>query len=140
MGRRRQAREFALQALYLSESGGMSVEEAILIVRAGMKLDETSLAFAKSLAVGTQEQREDLDKRIVKTAKNWTLERMAAVDRNLLRLASYELLHSEDTPANVIIDEALEIAKTFASRESSKFINGILDKIRSSVKKKKSKS
>ncbi|MFH2203683.1 MAG: transcription antitermination factor NusB [Elusimicrobiota bacterium] len=137
MGRRRQAREFALQALYLAESGGMSVQQAMIIVSAGHALDKETLVFAKALAVGAHELRDELDKRIAKTAKNWALERMAAVDRNLLRLASYELMHCPDTPASVVIDEALEIAKVFAARESGGFINGILDKIRKSARKGK---
>ena len=144
MGRRRQGREFALQALYLSESGGMSVQEALLIVRDGSTLDEATADFAFELAVGAADKREELDVKIRDAAKNWALERMAAVDRNLLRLASYELLRDDGTPPNVVIDEALEIAKVYATAESTRFINGILDKIRSgsgsgSVKKTKKK-
>jgi len=138
MGRRRQGREFALQSLYLVGMGGMSVQEAMLIVRARMKLDEKTLEFASHLAEGTDKNREKLDVRIQKTAKNWALERMASVDLNLLRLASFELLHCPETPPSVVIDEALEIAKTYSSRDSSKFINGILDKIRKSKTTKKS--
>lgn len=107
----------------------MSVQEALLIVKAGSTLDTASEEFAGRLAVGTSERMEELDERIRKVARNWALERMAAVDRNLLRLASYEMLHGEDAPAGVVIDEALEIAKIYATAESARFINGILDKI-----------
>ena len=135
MGRRRQARELALQALYLSEAGGMSAQEAMLSVKNGTHIDKDSLEFATSLAVGAYEQREELDKTIQKIAKNWTLDRMASVDRNLLRLASFELLNGGGTPASVVINEALEIAKVYAALESASFINGILDKIRKSSRK-----
>lgn len=131
MGRRRLARETALQALYLAETGRMSAQEGLLIVRAGAKLEAEVLAFATALAVGADERRADLDARISRAAENWAIERMAAVDRNLLRLASYELLHCPDTPVGVVIDEALEIAKIYSSADSSRFLNGILDRIKS---------
>ncbi|MBI5595905.1 MAG: transcription antitermination factor NusB [Elusimicrobia bacterium] len=130
MGRRRQGRETALQALYLSDTGRMSVAEAIIIVTAGGPADEKTLVFARELAEGAYARRADLDAHIQDVAQNWSLERMAAVDRNLLRLASFELLHHPQTPVRVVIDEAIEIAKSFSSAESSKFINGILDKIK----------
>ncbi len=128
MGRRRQARECALQALYLCDTSGMSAEEAMLTVKAGSELDKATAAFAEELAFGASARRKTLDGRIGKLAKNWSLERMAAVDRSLLRLAAYELIHGS-APRGVVIDEALEIAKVFSSADSSRFLNGILDKI-----------
>lgn len=130
MGRRRQAREFALQSLYLADTSRMSLEEAMLSVGAGFSLDEPTKEFARSLVLGTGKNIQRIDERIRTIAANWDLERMAAVDRSLLRLASYELLHCPDTPVGVAIDEALEIAKVYSSRESSRFLNGILDKIK----------
>ncbi|MBI3300328.1 MAG: transcription antitermination factor NusB [Elusimicrobia bacterium] len=130
MGRRRQGRETALQALYLSDTGKMSVAEAVLIVTAGGPIDEKTLEFARALAEGTASHIADLDVHIQEIAQNWSLERMATVDRNLLRLASFELIFHPQTPVRVVIDEAIEIAKSFSSAESSKFINGILDKIK----------
>lgn len=130
MGRRRQGRETALQALYLCDTGRMSAAEALLIVTAGGPADEKTLVFARELAEGAYARIADLDEHIRTVAQNWSLERMAAVDRNLLRMASYELLHHPTTPVRVVIDEAIEIAKSFSSAESSKFINGILDKIK----------
>ncbi len=130
MGRRRQGRETALQALYLCDTGRMSAAEALQIVTAGAPLDEKTLAFARELAQGAEENQAALDEHIRTIAKNWSLERMAAVDRNILRMAAYELLFQPQTPLRVVIDEALEISKLFASAESSKFINGILDKIK----------
>lgn len=134
MGRRRQAREFALQALYLCESG-MGVDEAVEAVLVRTDIDKTSLDFAKSLAAGTIEKKDELDRKIAKIAKNWSLERMATVDLNLLRLASFELLHCPETPPHVVIDEAVEIAKIYASADSSSFINGILDKLKKNGRK-----
>jgi N utilization substance protein B len=130
MGRRRQGREFALQSLYLVDVGGMSRAEAMTVVGHGSKIDAATREFADSLIAGTEKHQGALDGHIRGVAKNWELGRMASVDRNLLRLASYELLHCPDTPVSVVIDEALEIAKVYSSHDSSKFINGILDKIK----------
>ena len=130
MGRRRQAREFALQSLYLTDVSGMSGAEAAASVGAGSKLDAATREFAETLIKGTETHRASLDGHIRGVAKNWELGRMASVDRTLLRLSSFELLHCPDTPVSVVIDEALEIAKIYSSHDSSKFINGILDKIK----------
>lgn len=137
MGRRRQARECALQVLYLTDTSGMSAEEAMLTVKAGLDLDEATADFARELAFGAAGHRKTLDTRIGKLARNWSLERMASVDRSLLRLAAYELLHGA-APRGVVIDEALEISKTFSSADSSRFLNGILDKIPSKKNAEKS--
>ena len=102
MGRRRQARECALQALYLCDTSSMSAEEALACVRAGSDLDEASARFASELACGASKGRKALDERIGRLAKNWSLERMASVDRSLLRLAAYELLHGGSPRAVVI--------------------------------------
>jgi transcription antitermination protein NusB len=85
--------------------------------------------FARELVLGVTEHREDLDKLIGDYAEEWTVERMAVVDRNILRLAVYELAWRNDTPPKVVINEAIEIAKKFGTRESSRFINGILDRV-----------
>lgn len=131
MGRRRQAREFVLQALYLSDTSSMSAQEALAIVTASMdKRDQLVLDFAASLIEGTSQEQAELDKKIKAHATNWELGRMAAVDRNILRMAAYELCHRTDTPVSVVIDEALEIAKKFSSEDSSRFINGVLDKLK----------
>jgi transcription antitermination protein NusB len=88
---------------------------------------EGTRAFAERLVAGTLAHRDDLDVIISKQADNWRLSRMPVVDRNILRLALFELLHEPDTPHPVVIDEALEIAKRFSTPRSSQFINGILD-------------
>ncbi|OGR87355.1 MAG: transcription antitermination factor NusB [Elusimicrobia bacterium RIFCSPHIGHO2_02_FULL_57_9] len=131
MGRRRQAREAALQALYVSDISGVDQYEALAIVNRRQALDDPqTFAFARELLLKTYSLRSELDKHISAAAENWTLARMAAVDRNLLRLAAYELIHNGETPVNVIIDEAVEIARKFSTEDSTRFINGILDKIK----------
>jgi transcription antitermination protein NusB len=86
--------------------------------------------FAEPLIRGVIEHRGELDERIQQYAKNWELHRMAAVDRNILRLAIYEMLHRDDIPPVVSINEAVDIAKKFSTQDSGKFVNGILDKIK----------
>jgi N utilization substance protein B len=130
MGRRRQGREFALQSLYIVDVSAMSAAEAVSTVGAGSKMDAAARDFADALITGTVEHCPALDGHIREVAENWELGRMASVDRTLLRLASFELLFCPDTPVSVVIDEALEIAKIYSSHDSSKFINGILDKIK----------
>jgi N utilization substance protein B len=130
MGRRRQAREIALQALYLVDVAGSSLGVAFDSVNRGFPEDEKTLDFARSLLQGTADRQEELDSRIAATAANWSLKRMAAVDRNILRLACYELSYESATPVGVIIDEAIEIARKYSTEDSTKFINGILDKLK----------
>ncbi|MBI4677605.1 MAG: transcription antitermination factor NusB [Elusimicrobia bacterium] len=128
MGRRRQARENALHALYLAECG-LREESAFAAACRGVDDDKT-LEFARRLFDGALRERDELDRRIGEVAKNWDVARMAAVDRNVLRLASYELIRCPETPPGVIINEAIEIVKKFSTEDSSRFINGILDKIK----------
>jgi transcription antitermination protein NusB len=90
---------------------------------------ETRL-FADPLIRGTLQHRDAIDEQIKKHAKNWDLHRMAAVDRNILRLAIYEMLHRDDIPPVVSINEAVDVAKKFSTQDSGKFVNGILDKIK----------
>ncbi len=89
--------------------------------------------FAEGLVRGVLEKRTQVDEVIVKHAKNWDLHRMAAVDRNILRLAIYEILFRDDIPPVVSINEAVDIAKKFSTQDSGKFVNGILDKVRGEV-------
>ncbi|MFA6004552.1 MAG: transcription antitermination factor NusB [Elusimicrobiota bacterium] len=131
MGRRRQAREIALQALYLVDVAANPTSEAFAVVNRGSDTDDLkTLNFAHSLLEGTVRLQEDIDGHITATAANWSIQRMAAVDRNILRLACYELIYEQDTPVNVVIDEAIEIARKYSTEDSTKFINGILDKLK----------
>ncbi|MHB2025323.1 MAG: transcription antitermination factor NusB [Elusimicrobiota bacterium] len=134
MGRRRLAREIALQSLYLLDvSSGLLGENPAsrnsLRSSAQKPADEETLLFARLLIEGTQSKIKEIDSAIEKRAVDWRLERMAAVDRNILRIAAYELLFSPDVPPKAAIDEALEITRKFSTAESTRFINGILDKI-----------
>ena len=92
--------------------------------------DDLLHSFANELLTGTVEAIDEIDQRIRSCAEHWRLERMAAVDRNILRMSTYELLRHRETPPAVVIDEALEIARKFSGEESVQFINGLLDRIR----------
>jgi N utilization substance protein B len=127
---RRQGREAALQLLYLVDLCDLAVDKIPDAVLSDEALAPKTREFAHHLASGTISQWQRIDKLVTHHAKNWEMKRMAAVDRCLLRLASFELLMESETPVNVIINEAVEIAKKFSTSESSKFVNGILDKIK----------
>jgi len=131
MGRRRQAREIALQTLYIIDTSKTPEAEAFAIVNRREPVDdEKTLEFAKELVSGALAQKPALDALIEGAAQNWALARMAAVDRNVLRLSAYELLNRPETPVNVVIDEAIEIVRKFSTEDSTRFINGILDKLK----------
>ena len=148
MGTRRRAREFALQILYqLDMQEQMSDEQAIGMFwrnfAATAEAEGATAAdlgeiqpFAEKLVRGVREHLGELDAQIQGASKNWRLERMARVDRNLLRLALYELKYVEDVPAKVAINEAIEIAKRYGTNESSAFVNGILDRCPGELGKK----
>lgn len=128
MARRSHAREIALQMLYQKD---LNPDISVEIIRAmvnGLIKDDALRAFAWSLFAGVMESRTHLDHRIESTAANWALSRMAATDRNALRIGAFELLYTE-TPASVVIDEAVELARKFGSANSSQFVNGILDRL-----------
>jgi N utilization substance protein B len=129
-GKRRKAREIALQFLYQLEQTGASDPapyEADFWAR--HPIDDEARTFASALVHGTKLQQAQIDKRIAASAEHWDIERMAVVDRNILRLAVYEMLFEPDVPGKVAINEAIEIAKKFGTAESSRFINGVLDRI-----------
>ena len=131
MGRRRQAREIALQALYLVDVAHTPASEAFAIVnRHAGKEEKTTLDFARSLLDGAVAKLGEIDAHLAATAENWPIKRMAAVDRNVLRLAAFELAYERDTPVGVIIDEAIEIVRKYSTEDATKFINGILDKLK----------
>ena len=158
MGKRREARERTVQFLFqhdLSppEDLERALEEFWQTQRAAAIAEEKGPAtwgqptelppptseeaetrlFAEPLIRGVIQQRPALDEVIMKHVKNWELHRIAAVDRNVLRLAIYEMMHREDIPPVVSINEAVDIAKKFSTQESGKFVNGILDKVRADL-------
>ena len=130
MGRRRKARELALQFLYQldlrSDGDPVSCSEEFW---SRHPVDPEARAFAETLVRGTKLHQGKIDELIRQYAEHWDLERMAVVDRNILRAGIFELLWTMDTPPKVVINEAIEIAKKFSTQESSRFINGILDRI-----------
>jgi len=133
---RRQSRRLALQVLYaadLSRRGtSAAIEEVFVDVAGNFDLQPGALAFAKELVCGVEARRAEVDAVIAEHARNWRLERMAAVDRNVLRLAVYELCHT-DTPPQVVINEAVELARDFGGDRSPAFANGVLDAVARSV-------
>jgi transcription antitermination protein NusB len=126
---RRESRRLALQVLYAADhTPGESPDAVFDRVAENFDLHPGALAFAKELVCGTMAAREAIDARIAAHARNWRLERMAAVDRNLLRLSVHELT-ATDTPAQVVINEAVELARDFGGDRSPAFVNGVLDAI-----------
>lgn len=130
MGSRRQARETTLQMLYLCDNCGFSPEDANTSFSDNSQLHQAAKDFTSQLFNGTWGKKDRLDSLITQYAENWELDRMAVIDRNILRLAAFELMEMPETPINVIIDEAVEIAKKYSTNDSGKFVNGILDKLK----------
>ena len=130
-GTRRQGRELALQMLYQWELTREPLEAVFESVAAIAETPESSVRFARELVRGTIARLESIDEVLAQHSEHWRLSRMAAIDRNILRLAIYELLTSE-TPKGVVINEAIEVAKRFSAPESGQFVNGILDAIATS--------
>jgi N utilization substance protein B len=130
MSRRRKAREYALQLLFgLDITKDYSGWGSFVHFWADKDDPDDLVEFCRSLVTGTGENVEAIDEALRGAAENWSLERMNAVDRNILRLAAYEIMFRPDIPASVSINEALEIAKKFSTPDSASFINGILDRI-----------
>lgn len=126
MGRRRAGRELALRTLFQVDLARADPAEALAAAAAEGEYEEESVAFARELALGACRHLARLDEVIARHARGWTLERMANVDRNLLRLAVYEILYRPEIPPSVSVDEAVEMAKKYSTAESGRFINGIL--------------
>lgn len=130
MGKRRKARELALMLLYELEFRSDSPERVLKEFWQDRPALPEVQAFADSLVRGTLEHAAEIDALIAANAAHWSLARIAAVERNILRLAAYELLHRHEIPEKVAINEAIELAKLYGSLESGAFVNGILDQIR----------
>ncbi|AKL97865.1 transcription antitermination factor NusB [Endomicrobium proavitum] len=130
MSSRREARECSLQMLYATDNCAMDCNAVYSCFDEYYPKGEPYKEFALKLFKGVCDKREEIDALINSYAKNWDLKRMAAVDRNIIRLAAYEVIDMPQTPINVIIDEAVEISKKYSTKDSSKFVNGILDKLK----------
>jgi transcription antitermination protein NusB len=139
MASRRRARGFALQALYHADLAQQPARAALQHLWAGLidgeglgderPADSEEVEFATRLVMGTEELRPELDALIEECSTNWRLPRMPVVDRNILRLAAFELRACPDIPATVSINEAIELAKRFGTKESRAFVNGIVDRL-----------
>ena len=130
MRKRTQARELALQILYQLDLRGDEILDEVSAMLAPGTGDPEMTDFAREIVFGFRDKKAIIDRQIEEVAKNWQLKRMAAIDRNILRLATYELLFREDIPPFVTINEAIDIAKKFSTKNSGPFVNGILDNIR----------
>jgi transcription antitermination protein NusB len=129
VGARTTAREAALQMLFAIDATGNDTDQAISDFWRELPGDAEGREYADALVRGVRDGADKLDERIRAASQNWRLERMARIDRNALRLGTYELLTRSDVPRAVILDEAVELAKRFGGEESSKFVNGVLDRI-----------
>lgn len=129
MGRRHRARELALQILFQLDSGQENLKESLktfwLLHRHPKEIKE----FANRLVEGTQENLKAINEKIVRYTEHWEIERMAVVDRNVLRLGAYEILYCPDIPIKVSLNEAVELAKKFSTEKSGQFVNALLDRI-----------
>ncbi len=128
IGSRREARERALTLLYEAETK----DEAPSVVLAGLPLEPDT--FTAELVTGVEQHRVDIDATISRFARGWTIERMAALDRALLRLGIFELTYRPDIPTGATISEAVELAKRFSTEESGRFVNGVLSAVAAEVR------
>ena len=128
MSRRSRAREVVVQVLYEDDlNPDRSPETADQFLCTRLTGDQELIDFARSLLAGVRKHRAEIDRLLVERADNWTLERMAVTDRNILRLGAYEMLHG-GTPDRVAINEAVELAKRYGAKQSPHFVNGVLDR------------
>jgi len=130
MSTRRESRECSLKMLYMVDNCKMSIENVHRFFDSYFLKGKVYRIFALSLFSGVCGNKEKIDSFISQYAKNWELDRMAVIDRNIIRLAVYEIMTNKNTPINIIINEAIEISKKYSTKDSGKFINGILDKLK----------
>lgn len=128
-GERRQARTAALQTLYEVDTTGHDADETLERNAISLQLTDESQAFASELVRGVLARLEVIDAKIASVASDWPISQMARIDKNILRLAIYEILYNNSVPAKAAINEAVELAKTFGSDTSSRFVNGVLGAI-----------
>lgn len=139
---RRLARETALQVLFQRDltQEPLNIAETVQRWAGEFAVPEASVVFALELVDGTIAHQNEIDQKLASFAQDWTIGRMANVDRNVMRLATYEILFRPDIPGRVSLNEAIELAKRFGGEESAKFVNGILDKVVDSVLKMEQKT
>jgi N utilization substance protein B len=136
MGRRRKGRELAVQVLYGIDLGGEGAEGAFDRIIGHFDVEPETVDFAQSLVRGVAEHRDKMDSLIAEVSEHWRLERMSVVDRNILRLAAYELIYRRDVPRPVVLNEAIEIAKQFGTADSAAFVNGVLDRVAAVIRER----
>lgn len=129
MGARSTAREAALQMLFALETSGAEAERVIADYWLETPGDPEDRAYADAIVRGVAGELSETDARVRAASKNWRIERMTRVDRAVLRLGAYELVHRHEVPRAVILDEAVEIAKRYGTEESGAFVNGVLDRV-----------
>ena len=127
------AREIALKLAYQLDLRGEEILPEAEAFIASVDCGPEPAAYARRLLAGCWEHRHELDSRISDASRNWSLSRLTAVDRNVLRIGAFELLYIPDTPPKVVLNEAVELARRFGSEESPAFVNGVLDRIRSVI-------
>lgn len=129
MGARHSGREAALQMIFQMEGSGTTAEQTIALYWRNFEGEPEGREYSDAAVRGVAEGLEALDKQITAASAHWRIERMARVDRNILRLGTWELIYRLDVPRAVILDEAVEIAKAYGTEESSSFVNGVLNKV-----------
>ncbi len=129
MGRRRLSREIALKVLYQIDMTGATPADALPLFYEHFEAPAGVRPFAEQIVLGVITHKDEIDQRIVSASEHWRLERMPVVDRNVLRIAVFEMLYCEDIPPKVSINEAIDLAKSYGSGDSGAFINGILDNV-----------
>jgi N utilization substance protein B len=129
MGARRSGREAALQMLFQLEASSERASRVIELFWRSFEADPEGRPYADEIVAGLEGRLGDVDKLITAASNNWRLERMSRVDRNLLRMSTWELLVKKAVPRAVVIDEAVELAKSYGTEDSSAFVNGVLDRI-----------
>ena len=136
MGRRRKSREFALQVLYQLNITKQDASKALTQFQENFLPNGEADDFLKRLVLGVTEHYAELDRLIERYSENWRLDRINMIERNLLRMALFELLYCEEIPPKVTINEAIDLGKRYGSEESGSFINGLLDRIQNEVVRK----
>jgi transcription antitermination protein NusB len=136
MGMRRQAREAALQALFMVDFQNSWEEAAVIFCFDHFNVPQNVREYAELLALGVIKNHVKIDSEVTRASENWSVSRMARVDRTIIRVATFEMICLSDVPCNVAINEAIEIAKRFGADESPVFVNGVLDRIATNVRRK----
>ena len=135
MGQRRKSRELAMQALYYFDMRKDDSDEATRLFSNHFVQEEDTRAFFEKIVEGTIANKADIDKLIESFSSNWRISRMSGIDRNVIRIAVYEMMYCPDIPSTVAINEAIDIGKEYGTKDSGAFINGVLDAISQDIKK-----